>query len=409
MENYCCPICNEQLRITEGNYIFTYNINCLNNHKKMNVKLDDLLSYEKPFNYNCKKHKKVNFIYCYSCNQDICLNCYNELHKNHKIEYIKAINFSDVEKFRLNDSLKQEKELINSFLKEFSDFQNILNTYINTFKTGINKLLNLREKLINNILQKNISYSDIENVKSIINSKYYQNINENIKSFTNSKTFLQKYENMKNIFMLLNKREQYQEEKNLIDNYNKHSSLIPINDKYFITNNPNAIIIEKKIKKNLNEMIYHKYLGEEFIIDKIIKTTRKDNSFYILKIDYNNYNHVYKTEIIEMKILNLDKDIKVEVNFNKIKKFNSYINLLVLSLNKNIIINSNKLYLYDDLFDKNKLISTHFFNIFQSLKINDNTFIFSVYKNKYDLSKNIWIMKIEDDLVEKNIIENCGP
>ena len=87
-------------------------------------------------------------IYCYSCNEDICLNCYNELHKNHKIEYIKAINFSDVEKFRLNDSLKQEKELINSFLKEFSDFQNILNTYINTFKTGINKLLNLREKLI---------------------------------------------------------------------------------------------------------------------------------------------------------------------------------------------------------------------------------------------------------------------
>ena len=46
--------------------------------------------------------------------------------------------------------------------------------------------------------------------------------------------------------MLLNKREQFQEEKNLIDNYNKYSSLIPINDKYFITNNSNTIIIKKK-------------------------------------------------------------------------------------------------------------------------------------------------------------------
>ena len=109
MKNYFCPICDGQLRITEGNYIFTYNINCFNNHKKMNVKLEDLLSYEKAINYNCKNHKKPNRIYCYSCNEDICLNCYNELHKNHKIEYLKAINLSDVEKFGLNESLKRKK------------------------------------------------------------------------------------------------------------------------------------------------------------------------------------------------------------------------------------------------------------------------------------------------------------
>ena len=145
------------------------------------------------------------------------------------------------------------------------------------------------------------------------------------------------------------------------------------------------------------------------MINKIIKTTKKDDSFYILKMNYNNHYYAYYTEIMEMKILNLDKDIKVDVNFSKIKNFNSYADLLVLSINKNIIINSNNLHLYNDLFDKNKLIFSQYFNIFQSLKINDNTFVFSVYKNKEDLSTNIWIMKIEDDLVEKNIIENYGP
>ena len=59
MKNYCCQVCNGKLRITEGNYIFTYNINCFNNHTKENVKLDDLLSCEKTINYNCKNHKKL--------------------------------------------------------------------------------------------------------------------------------------------------------------------------------------------------------------------------------------------------------------------------------------------------------------------------------------------------------------
>ena len=174
MKNFCCPICEERLKITEGNYIFTYNINCLNNHKRMNVKLEDLLSYEKQNIFNCKEHKKLKIIHCYSCNYDICLKCYNEFHKGHKIEYLNAINFGDKKKFDFNESLKKEKELIESFSNQFLYFQNILNSYINIFNTGINNLLNLRERLINIILQKSYSYSDIENVETIINSKYFQ-------------------------------------------------------------------------------------------------------------------------------------------------------------------------------------------------------------------------------------------
>ena len=44
MLNYLCPSCNKQLRITNGDYIFSYNIKCSNSHDYDNISSEDLLT-----------------------------------------------------------------------------------------------------------------------------------------------------------------------------------------------------------------------------------------------------------------------------------------------------------------------------------------------------------------------------
>ena len=58
MNQFCCSICNNPLKIKNGDYIFTYNIECCNNHINTNVKLEDILSTKKPKSFICEKHKK---------------------------------------------------------------------------------------------------------------------------------------------------------------------------------------------------------------------------------------------------------------------------------------------------------------------------------------------------------------
>ena len=59
-ENIICSLCKKQLQINIGDYLFTYNAQCNNNHKLENIGLDDLLSKkEKNISiYQCKEHKK---------------------------------------------------------------------------------------------------------------------------------------------------------------------------------------------------------------------------------------------------------------------------------------------------------------------------------------------------------------
>ena len=75
MFKYVCPECESPLKITEGDFIFSFNINCHNKHKFENIDLDDLLSMRKAFNninlFQCKKHKKGNLMHCFDCEEDI--------------------------------------------------------------------------------------------------------------------------------------------------------------------------------------------------------------------------------------------------------------------------------------------------------------------------------------------------
>ena len=54
MENYICDACKEQLKIENGEFLFTYNIKCKNGHNKENIYVDDLF-LKKQINENLYK------------------------------------------------------------------------------------------------------------------------------------------------------------------------------------------------------------------------------------------------------------------------------------------------------------------------------------------------------------------
>ena len=58
MKHFFCSKCNNPLKIKEGDFLFTYNTECCNNHISSNVDLEDILSTNKEQIYICQNHKK---------------------------------------------------------------------------------------------------------------------------------------------------------------------------------------------------------------------------------------------------------------------------------------------------------------------------------------------------------------
>ena len=96
-------------------------------------------------------------------------------------------------------------------------------------------------------------------------------------------------------------------------------------------------------------------------------------------------------------------------------------NMLILDNNKIITFSNKDIYLYDDSFNNVKLIKKEFHHIYDSLKINENTFAYTTYDyptgyTGYNLNYNVDLLKdsnlyilkiIENNLEEKQFI-NCG-
>ena len=200
-ENIVCSLCQKQFQINIGDYLFTYNAKCINNHKFKNIEIDDLLEKkEKNISiYQCKAHQKKIIAHCFLCNEDICFKCLSTSHKSHKMEYLKSLNMDFAQQFDAKNLLKKENKIINIFVSELQLFQNKLNTYINSIKTQIIKEIKLRQELLNKILQKEFTYIDIQNAKAILDEESFKIINDNIDKFCNSKSFIEKYDYIKNI------------------------------------------------------------------------------------------------------------------------------------------------------------------------------------------------------------------
>ena len=170
-KNFLCSECRNILKVTNGDYLFSYNTKCRNNHIDENIDLEDLLlKYRTNENlYKCKTHKNKTLIYCYDCNEDICLKCLKDLHKGHKNEYLNTIKLNLIEEFNFNYLLKNEKKMIDIFVEKLEYFLNKLKLFIHFLKVNINNEFKFRDELFNKIKNKKIySYFDIENANTLL-------------------------------------------------------------------------------------------------------------------------------------------------------------------------------------------------------------------------------------------------
>jgi len=274
MKHFFCTKCNNPIKIKEGDFIFSYNIECCNNHILENVDLEDILSTKKEKSYICENHKKSKLIHCIECNEDICFNCFKESHYSHKMEYLKFLNYDYVTKYALENELKEDKKYFESFIKELMHFKNRLILYIDILKSDLQKYHKFRCDLINNISPEITSYINIENVKNVFENKNSK-IKNLLKNFLSCDAFIQRYDNLKNIFELMFKKGKYIENEIIKDIY--RNNIIPIDDKYFIKiEEQKFIILEKELEINLRKYKF-KNIFEKFINFKISKIEIKEN------------------------------------------------------------------------------------------------------------------------------------
>jgi len=414
MKQFYCPTCDNPIKIKEGDYIFSYNIECCNNHVRENVDLEDILSTRKEKSYVCESHNKKKIIHCINCNLDICFVCYKESHKVHKMEYLKSLNYEEISKNSFEIELKEDKKYIDNFIDELMHFKNEFILYIDILKSDLQKFYKFRCDLINNISPDITSYINIENVKNVFDNKNIKikNITE---KFVSSNTFIQRYDNLKNIFELMFKKGKYVENEIINDIYKDY--IIPINNNYFIKlKDGNLSIFEKTLELNSRryklQTIFEKFLNFEInnIVLKDNKNIKNKLSLYALSYKkdnnnyYNNYNNYYnnyfikKTILYEIIIENLS-----DFNIKTIATYDKYINLFVLSENNNILDDSKEISLYDDSFESPKLVSKEIAGIYEFLKIDENTFISS-----NNSSNGIFLVKIINNTIYKIEIKNCG-
>ena len=225
-----------------------------------------------------------------------------------------------------------------------------------------------------------------------------------IKKFLSKDVFVQKYDNLKNIFELMFKKGKYIESQNIKNILKEH--IIPLDEKYFMKFNKNKFIIfEKSLELNLKKYKFNNKFEKlmNFGIDQIkIKTNEnitKRLSLYMTSFSsYFPYNNK-KTFIYEVTIENLC-DFKIK----EILALDGYKNLFVLSKDKNLVSDEVRLVLYDESFKSQKLVTYLENGIREFLKIDSNTFIYSLGE---DSNIKIFLVKIDKIIYHIQIL-NCG-
>ena len=419
LRSFLCPNCDELCKINNGDYLFSYNIECLYGHKQTNLEQEFLLMKRKVKQniFKCKNHRKKNQIHCYTCNEDICILCFKDMHQNHKYEYLKNLKLGTREEYNNNYNLNKQKEILQIFLTELNAFQAKFDLYIDILKEKLKKQNEFKFELFKNISENNFSFIDIENFKKKKKNDIYKKMEDFMEKFINQNTFLEKYEYLKNILDELIKKGKYIEEKKVVNRINNYIdlNLMPLNNdnlfvqckKNYISNNSEITIFQEIIDKDRENYDYIPIISKNFpfIINKcpiLLENVPKidnETSFYCISD-----NSVIKSTI--KKQLEIGEDPKFDCIINI---FNTLATtaLTVLTKDKNIVFKSNQnIILFDDNFsienakELNQKLPGEFSTVENVLTIDENSFIFTI-KNFNNTEPNIYLIKVDEDSLYK--------
>ena len=420
LRSFLCPECEELCKIQSGDYLFSYNLECSQGHKQTNLNQEFLLKKRKIKQniFKCKNHRKNNIIHCYTCNEDICFLCYNDLHQNHKFEYLKNLKLGTREEYNSNYNLNKQKEILQIFLTELNNFQIKFDLYIETLKSQLKNQNEFKTELIKNISENNFSFIDIENFNMHSKNDTYKKIEEFIEGFINKSTFIEKYEYLKGILNELIKKGKYIEERKIVKRINNYIDLdlMPLNHdnlfvqckKNYITNNSEITIFQELIEKNEQKYDYKPLITKTFpfIINKCpillenVPIIYNETPFYCISD-----NSVIKILLIKNHT-RIGQNPKYECIINIFNVFKTSA-LTVLSKDKNILFDSDRnIILYDDTFSNqtsqilNQKIPGEYSTIDTTLTLDKNSFIFTVKKFN-NTEPNIYTFNLEDENIYK--------
>ena len=414
--SFLCPECDDLCKIKSGDYLFSYNSECLSGHKQSNLDQEFLLKKRKikQNSFKCKNHRKKNEIHCYTCDEDICKLCSKDIHQSHKYENLRNLKFGTREEYNNYYTSNKQKEILQIFLTELNTFQIKLNLYIDTLKTQLKKQNELRTELIKNISENNFSFIDIENFNMNSKDDKYKKIEEFIEGFINKSTFIEKYQYLKGILDELIKKGKYIEERKIVNRINNYIDLdlMPLNydnlfvqlKKNYLTNNSEITVFHENIDKNEEKYDYKPIISKafSFIINKcpiLIENVPKlynETSFY----------GISDNAIIRIILIKKESKIGEEPKYDCIiNHFNVFktSELIVLSKDKNIIFNSDReIILYDDLFstesskELNHKLPGEYSTIDNALTLDENSFIFTL-KSFNNTEPNIYTIKLDEE------------
>ena len=418
--SFLCPECGELCKIKDGNYLFSYNLECSQGHKEYNIDQEFLLKKRKlkQNSFKCKNHRKRNQIHCYTCNEDICILCLKDNHQKHKYEYLKNLKFGTREEYNNNYNLNKQKEILQIFLNELNTFQIKLNLYIDTIKSQLKQQSKFRTELIKNISENNFSFLDIENFNFHSKNDKYKKIEEFIEIFINKSTFLEKYDNLKKILGEIIKKGKYIEERKIVNKINNYIdlNLLPLNHdnlfvqckKNYISNNSEITIFQENFLNQQEKCDYKPILSRTFpfIINKCpilcenFAKIDNETQFYCISD-----NSVIKFILIkDQSYINENPEYECVINMFNLFKISA---LTVLSKDKNIIFDTNKnIFLYDDSFNietskqLEQKLPGEYSTIDSVLTLDKNNFIFTI-KNFNNTEPNIYAINIEEKNIKK--------
>ena len=340
--HYVCPTCKKNIikRLkAEGNEI----------HNLYPYYLMDVV---------CFQDNQKMLGYCKTCNKSFCAKCH-ELHKPHENTFFDDL----IEKLKNEhkEELEKEKVNFNKFTEYFDDCINSIKNEVNSFINLKRKEINLKEQLLNQLINIQYNHQLIETIKNL---KYMK-----AKKYDKTSSWYQK---LTDIFEVIGQPIQI---KNINITKNHKGSITPLimkikdnqndeEEKIESNQNPYGLFIDKsKEVTDFCTMNEDKYLGISFnngeleLYENISKNTEPIHSFEIFNDsegiksiskstrNINNFFFCGKEKIKNIEFYDGFKNMRIIMEITDQKK------LFTFSLEQNNFIiscdSNNKLVLYD--------------------------------------------------------------